>query len=116
MGNRSVIQINSTTLPYPISLYGHWAGEDNIIAVKNVITRTDRIGDANYLSAQLFYEFAVTLGGYDSNLGFGLHTGVYDEAWLDNPIVYVDADTGNYTYKGITYNQDHLRIEETTNA
>lgn len=116
MGNRSVIQISSASLPYPISIYGHWSGEDNLIAVKNVLTRTDRIGDANYLSAQLFYEFAVVLGGYDGNLGFGLDTDAYDEAWLDNPIVYVDADNGHYTYKGTTYNHNHLRIEQSENA
>ncbi len=115
MGDRSVIQVNSATLPHPISLYGHWAGEDNLIAVKNVISSA-RLNDPAYLAAQLWCEFAVKLGNYDGKSGFGIDTSVYDEAWLDNPIVYVDADNGTYTYKGITYNHKHLRIEETTNA
>lgn len=107
MGNRSVIEISTGTNPYPISLYGHWSGEDNLLAVKTLLSAPHaRIGDPTYLTAQLFYEFAVKLGGYDGNLGYGIDTGTYDGGWLDNPTVYVDADTGDYTYQGITYDRN----------
>lgn len=107
MGNRSVIQINSDSLPYSISLYGHWSGDDNLRAVELALSAPNaRIGDASYLSAQLFYQFAITLGGYQGDLGFGIDTGNFEEDWLDQPIVYVDADNGDYTYQGITYNRN----------
>lgn len=107
MGNRSVIQINSDSLPYPISLYGHWSGEDNLLAVKSLLSAPQaRIGDASYLSAQMFYAFAVQFGGYQGDLGFGIDTGNFEEDWLDQPIVYVDADNGDYTYQGITYDRN----------
>jgi hypothetical protein len=51
MGDRSYIQIDSKNLEAPIILYGHWSGDDNIRAVKNVLANTDRIGDAGYLTA-----------------------------------------------------------------
>lgn len=112
MGNRSVIQVNSDSLPYPISFYGHWSGDDNLKAVKTALSSTHaRIGDANYLAAQIFYHFAMELGGYDGNLGFGIDTDPYEPEWLDNPIVYVDADTGNYTYENATYDRKGNPIE-----
>jgi len=106
MGNRSVIEITSENLSQPISLYGHWSGEDNLIAVQSCLRAADaRIGDPAYLTAQLFHKFAVELGHYDGNLGFGIDVGSYDKDWLDQPSVYVNADTGNYTFDGITYDR-----------
>lgn len=101
MGNRSLIIIRSSDFgTNEIRLYGHWSGEDNINAVRNVLAQTDRVGDPSYLIAQLFHEFAVVLGGYGGGLGFGisLASSWDDEGWIDNETVIVDADTGNYTY------------------
>lgn len=119
MGNRATIVINSTEFDTPISLYGHWSGETNLTAVQNVIQRTDRIGDAQYLTAQLFYEFAINLGGYDGQLSFGI--GAYDainDLYDDVPTVYVNADTGEYECDGYHYDRTHkrTRIEEEANA
>ena len=106
MGNRSVITIKSDSLPYPIHFYGHWSGTDNLAAVQAVLSSGNaRIGDASYLAAQIFSSFALEFGGYDGNLGFGIDTGEFDEEWLDNPTVYVDADNGDYTYQDITYDR-----------
>ena len=104
MGDRSLIQIESARFKTPITLYGHWSGEDNLLAVRNVLTRTDRIGDANYLTAQLFYEFAVALGGYTGELSFGIDAwgASENDVWVDNDTVVVNADTGEYTYRGET--------------
>jgi hypothetical protein len=101
LGNRSLIIIRSSSFgTNEIRLYGHWSGEENINAVRNVLARTDRVGDESYLTAQLFHEFAVTLGGYDGGIGFGisLASSWDDEGWIDSDTVIVDADTGNYTY------------------
>lgn len=108
MGNRSVITIKSDSLPYPIHFYGHWSGTDNLTAIKGLLSKermNARIGDASYLAAQIFYQFAIVFGDYEGNLGFGIDTGEFDEEWLDNPTVVVDADTGDYTYQGITYDR-----------
>jgi hypothetical protein len=104
MGDRSLIQVESVRFKTPITFYGHWSGETNLLAVRNVLARTDRIGDVSYLTAQLFYEFAVALGGYDGNLSFGIDTWGADEnsIWVDNDTVVVNADTGAYTYQGET--------------
>jgi len=100
MGDRSYIQVDSESFELPIVLYGHWSGEDNVVAVQNVLARTDRVGDPSYLTAQLFYEFA-RLGNYDGELSFGIDTGeVGTEAWTDAPTVYVNADTGEAKYDG----------------
>jgi hypothetical protein len=104
MGNRSNIVIRETASQKDnlVILYGHWAGDDNLTAVKNVLEKTDRIGDSIYLTAQIFHEFT-SLGGYDGGLGYGLWVGdieSIDEA--DNPAVIVDADTGAITYNGKT--------------
>jgi hypothetical protein len=98
MGNRAVITVKSTE--GEISLYGHWSGDDNLRAVENVLKRTDRIGDPSYLTAQLFYEYAVNLGGYDGQLSFGIFSGVVDSYWMDAPTVIVNADTGEYCIEG----------------
>jgi hypothetical protein len=104
MGHRSNIVIRETASQKDnfVILYGHWAGDDNLTAVRNVLEKTDRIGDSTYLTAQIFHEFT-RLGNYDGGLGFGLWVGdmeTIDEA--DNPAVIIDCDTGAITYKGET--------------
>ena len=103
MGNRAFIQIESRYFPEPVVFYGHWSGDHNITAVKNVLARTDRVGDPEYLAAQVFYEFT-TLAGYDGNLSFGISSGkvIDEEAWTDNPTVILNADTGVATVDGKT--------------
>jgi hypothetical protein len=107
MGNRSYIQINADGLEVPVLLYGHWSGTDNLLAVQSVLEKTARIGDVSYLTAELFYEFAVKLGSYDGSLSFGIEQGHIDDktAWVDSPSVYVDADTGIYTYDGVEHKE-----------
>lgn len=98
MGNRSYIQVESTAFATPVVLYGHWSGTDNLTAVRNVLASTARIGDPSYLTAQLFFAFAIECGNYDGQLSFGISTGeVSDETdWVNEPTVYVNADTGEY--------------------
>lgn len=104
MGNRAYIQVESKRLETPVIFYGHWSGEDNLTAVRNVLERTTRIGDASYLAAQLFFEFAVAIGGYTGDLGFGIETGSLNGTeWADVPNVIVNADTGEYAVNGIVY-------------
>lgn len=91
MGDRSTITITSERFPAAITFYGHWSGGQNLEAVRNVMSRTSRIGDESFLSAQIFAEFT-KLGGYDGELGFGIFALYYDE-W-ENPPVIVNADTG----------------------
>jgi hypothetical protein len=98
MGDRSVITIVSSEAT--ISLYGHYAGTTNLDAVRNVLARTDRIGDPSYLTAQLFHEFAVVLGNFDGGLGYGIFEGDDDGMWLDNETVVVNAETGDYWITG----------------
>ena len=103
MGNRSYIQVDSARLPESVLLYGHWSGEDNLTAVRNVLARTDRIGDPTYLTAQLFWEFT-RLAEYDGGLGFGIDVGCMDnDVYGDVPTIYVNADRGTYVYDGVTY-------------
>ena len=105
MGDRSFIQISSRDFQTPITIYGHWSGTDNLNAVRSVLARSGRIGDPSYLSAQIFYEFA-NLGKYDGELSFGIDTfGTNPESVADNPTVYVDADTGEYTYRGTRHDE-----------
>lgn len=106
MGERSWIQIESKTAEV-VSLYGHWSGENNLYAVRNVMARTGRIGDPSYLTAQLFHEFATVWGSYDGHLGFGIHGGEAP-AVDDYLTVYVNADTGAVTYDGVTYEPAEL--------
>jgi hypothetical protein len=96
MGDRSLIVIESEQFATPITLYGHWSGTSNIDAVKSVLARTGRVGDPSYLTAQMFYEFAIVRGDYDGELSFGIDTfGLPDAtAWVDNETIFVNADTG----------------------
>lgn len=107
MGDRSLIIIRSASMPAntEIRLYGHWAGDSNFLAVKNVVNRTDRIGDPDYLTAQLFHEFSVEFGAYDGNLGYGISIAEQgsSEGWIDSPTVYLNADFGEYEYEGNIY-------------
>lgn len=99
MGDRAYITITTNNNPLDtITIYGHWAGSSNFQAVQNVIRRTDRVGDTSYLAAQIFYEWAVRLNRYNGETGFGIMTGDCGEE--ENPTVYVDADTGQITYRG----------------
>lgn len=105
MGNRSLVVVKAEAFPTPITFYGHYSGDDNLTAVKNVLARTGRIGDPNYLTAQLFWEFA-TLGNYDGELSFGIdNLPTTDDTWMDNPSVFVNADTGEYTYNGEVFTE-----------
>lgn len=91
MGDRSIIRITSRHWEAPITLYGHFAGDLNITAVKNVMEYTARVGDPSYLTAQLFAEFS-TLGHYTGEGGFGIGQG---EIWeTENPPVVIDGDRG----------------------
>lgn len=101
MGDRSFIQVSSKQFKTPITFYGHWSGESNLDAVRDVLRATDRIGDPSYLCAQIFHRFSVIEGAYDGGLSFGIDAFGYDpESVADNATVYVDADTGEFTYKG----------------
>jgi hypothetical protein len=105
MGNRSLIVVKAEAFTTPITFYGHWSGEDNITAVRNVLERTGRIGDSSYLAAQIFFEFA-TLGGYDGELSFGIDTfSGEDDFWMDNATVFVNADTGEYTVNDVVHTE-----------
>jgi hypothetical protein len=114
MGDRSQIVVRETATQREnlIVIYGHYAGSDNLEAVKNVLATTDRIGDC-YLTAQLFYEFT-RLGNYSGNLGFGLYVGSLDDIdEIDNPAVIVDIDTGLVTYQGETLSVEPLKEKAT---
>lgn len=101
MGDRSLIVVKAEAFKVPIAFYGHWSGEDNLEAVRNVLLTTDRIGDVSYLTAQLFHEFSVKLGQYDGKLSFGIDTfDSGDDTFMDNPTVIVNADTGEYEVNG----------------
>lgn len=110
MGDRASIVVRSKDFAAPIQFYGHWSGGDNVNAVTDVLTSTQRVGDSGYLAAQLFHQFAAVLGGYDgvaSQTGFGIYPvpdglDVY-MGWEDNPTVFIDADTGSVEYLGETY-------------
>jgi hypothetical protein len=106
MGNRAYIQVDSQRFQTPIIFYGHWSGEDNLTAVQNVLARTARIGDASYLTAQLFHGFAMELGEYDGSLGFGIESGyLTGSEWGDVPSVLVNADTGEYAIDGQVFSE-----------
>lgn len=104
--------MNAKDFKVPVTFYGHWSGEDNVEAVRNVLGRTTRIGDVSYLTAQLFFEFA-KLGGYDGESSFGIDTfgaeGV--DVLMDNATIFVDADTGAYTLNGIVNTEFATKIE-----
>ncbi len=104
MGDRSAIVIHSERYKTPITLYGHWSGEQNIEAVQNVLARTGRVGDPSYLTAQIFWEFA-KLGNYDGEYSFGIDTFGADgvDNAMDNPTIYVNADTGKVSTTGLEF-------------
>jgi hypothetical protein len=101
MGNRSLIVIESERFETPISLYGHWSGAENLAAVVEVLGKTTRAGDPSYLTAQIFHEFAVVRGKYDGELSFGIDTFGPPDAteWVDNNTVFVNADTGAWSWQ-----------------
>jgi hypothetical protein len=104
VGDRSAIVIHSERYKTPITFYGHWSGEQNIEAVKNVLARTGRVGDPSYLTAQIFWEFA-KLGNYDGEYSFGIDTFGADgvDNTMDNPTIYVNADTGKVSTTGLEF-------------
>jgi len=108
MGDRSSIYITSEDLINPTHLYGHLTGEDNVKAVANVLRRTDRVGHPEYLIAQLFYEFAISLADYDGDLGFGISAVNHFENFDDNYSVIVNADNGEVDYKDTHYTKDEF--------
>jgi hypothetical protein len=99
MGDRASIYITSEQFEKPIRLYGHYSGEDNIKAVEYVLTHTNRVGDPSYLAAQIFHQFAIELGNYTGNLGFGISVASDIDHYDDNPPVIVNADTGKIEYE-----------------
>lgn len=102
MGDRSNIVIKETETQTDnfLILYSHWGGDQNLKAVRNVMRKTDRVGDVAYLSAQLFWEFS-QMGGYDGVLGYGIFVGDMDSIdESDNPAVIVNAETGQVFYNG----------------
>ena len=104
MGNRSHIVIRGNDPKETITLYGHWAGTTNIDAVRSVMGKTTRANDIAYLTAELFYEFAIVEGSY-KGVGFGSYgmwAGDDDGAWADNPSVYVNTIDGTFEYEGET--------------
>jgi hypothetical protein len=111
MGNRSAIVVEAKDFKSPVTFYGHWSGEENVEAVRNVLARTGRIGEVSYLTAQIFYEFA-KLGGYDGELSFGIDTFGADgvDVFMDNATIYVNADTGEYRLNGVT-NTEFAKIK-----
>jgi hypothetical protein len=111
VGNRSAIVVEAKDFKTPVTLYGHWSGEDNVEAVRNVLARTGRIGDVSYLTAQIFYEFA-KLGGYDGELSFGIDTFGAEsiDALMDNATIYVNADTGEYRLNGVVNTEFAAKI------
>jgi len=108
MGDRSSIYITSTQFKGTIQLYGHWAGEDNAVAVANVLNNTDRVGDPMYLTAQLFYQFAVVQGGYTGSIGFGIGSVDYISTGDDSAPIVINADTGEVAYRGEYHTQDEF--------
>lgn len=113
MGDRTTIIIKSEQFETPISLYGHWGGKSARTAVAEVLNRTDRIGDPSYLTAQIFYEYAVSLNGYNGTLSFGIsawkmsNDDIAELTFFDdnNPVI-VNADTGEVEYEGETFTAD----------
>jgi hypothetical protein len=96
MGDRSYIVIESESFQTPVTFYGHSSGTNNVVAVENVLARTGRIGDAMYLTAQIFNEFAINLGKYNGETSFGIDACGYLDGneWANNDTIYVNADTG----------------------
>lgn len=102
MGDRSRIIITSKEFAAPIHLYGHYSGLDNLQAVKNVMEVTDRVGDPDYLTSQLFHEFS-TMANYGGTLGFGIGSYNDSDSMDDRDPVIVNADTGAYSFGGVDF-------------
>ena len=111
MGDRSSIYITSKNLPKPIQIYGHWSGEDNAKATAIVLSKTSRLGDHAYLTAQLFYQFAIVQGGYTGELGFGISSVNDLTNSDDHPAIYLNADNGEIEYGGMDYTKTEF-VEE----
>lgn len=116
MGDRSHIVIRGDDPKQTITLYGHWAGTTNIDAVRSVMSRTKRVGDIAYLTAELFYEFAVVEGKY-TGVGFGSYgmwAGDDTGVWADNPSVYVNSVDNTFEYEGEVEECEEEEDEEDT--
>jgi len=61
-----------------------------------------------YLTAQLFYQFAVIQGGYTGDLGFGIGSVDYINTTDDNPPIVINADTGEVAYRGEHHTKDEF--------
>jgi hypothetical protein len=111
MGDRSFIQVSARSFQTPITIYGHWSGVDNLNAVRNVLSRSGRIGEPSYLTAQLFYEYA-KLGNYNGELSFGIRAinAEPNDTYDDNPVVVVNADIGSVQYDGETYTAEQFAL------
>lgn len=108
MGDRSSIYITNDTDDSVIRIYGHWSGDHNAKAVATLLNKTDRVGDPMYLTAQMFYEFAIIQGGYTGGLGFGIGSATYIDYTEDNPAIVVNADTGEVKYEDTTYTRNEF--------
>lgn len=100
MGDRVFVELNSQDFTTPVVIYSHWAGESILGAVTKVLGMSSRVGDANYLAAQIINSVFKECY-YDGELGFGIAawdsttaSDAYD--WADNPTVFVDLDKGYY--------------------
>ena len=118
MGDRASIYVISESLPtnVMVELYGHWAGTTNARAVASVLEKTDRLGDVSYLTAQVFYEFAIIKGDYTGYLGYGINVvpTLAGSSWNDNPDIILNADNGSVIYDGTTYTKEQfIQLVET---
>lgn len=109
MGNRVWTVISSNDFDgKDIGIYQHWFGDKNLAVVKEVLEVTGRIGDASYLTAAIISAL-MNASDYDGRESFGISPvdkwDVQYDNWGDNPTLYVDADTGNYTYEDVTYDR-----------
>lgn len=111
MGDRSSIYITSKDLPKPIRIYGHWSGDDNITATAIVLEKTKRLGDPMYLTAQLFYQFAIIQGGYKGDISYGIESVDTLSNSDDNPPLYFNADNGEIELGGMDYTKTEF-LEE----
>lgn len=111
MGDRSSIYITSKGFPKPIQIYGHWGSDDNARATAIVLDKTTRLGDAWYLTAQLFYQFAIVQGGYVGEDKFGIGSVDTLSNSDENPPIYLNADNGEVEYGGMDYTKTEF-VEE----
>ena len=111
MGDRSSIYIISKGFPKPIQIYGHYGSDDNATATAIVLSKTTRLGDAWYLTGQLFYQFAIVQGGYVGDGSFGIGSVDTLSNSDDNPPIYLNADNGEVEYGGMDYTKTEF-VEE----